>query len=116
MLLFNKYIIEQSQAASLQVGQQYCIVTFDLAVAKKAYSLVWQQPDFKNVIVRMGVFHTICSILGALGKKRKGSGLSEIVIEAGVCASGSLDKVMSGKHFNRALRVRGIRKITYSEI
>ena len=103
-----QYIIEQSQAASLQVGQQYCIVTFDLAVAKKAYSLVWQQPDFKNVIVRMGVFHTICSIFGALGKKMKGSGLSEIVIEAGVCASGSLDKVMSGKHFNRALRVHKV--------
>ncbi|MES9950704.1 MAG: hypothetical protein ABW118_17235 [Candidatus Thiodiazotropha sp.] len=103
-----QHIIEQSQAASLEVGQQYCIVTFDLAVAKKAYSLVWQQPDFKNVIVRMGVFHTICSIFGALGKKMKGSGLSEIVIEAGVCASGSLDKVMSGKHFNRALRVHKV--------
>ena len=103
-----QHIIEQSQAASLQVGQQYCIVTFDLAVAKKAYSLVWQQPDFKNVIVRLGVFHTICSIFGALGKKMKGSGLSEIVIEAGVCASGSLDKVMSGKHFNRALRVHKV--------
>ena len=103
-----QHIIEHSQVASLQVGQQYCIVTFDLAVAKKAYSLVWQQPDFKNVIVRMGVFHTICSIFGALGKKMKGSGLSEIVIEAGVCASGSLDKVMSGKHFNRALRVHKV--------
>ena len=103
-----QHIIEQSQAASLQVGQQYCKVTFDLVVAKKAYSLVWQQPDFKNVIVRMGVFHTICSIFGELGKQMKGSGLSEIVIEAGVCASGSLDKVMSGKHFNRALRVHKV--------
>ena len=103
-----QHIIEQSQAASLQVGQQYCIVTFDLAVAKKAYFLVWQQPDFENVIVRMGVFHTICSIFGALGKKMKGSGLSEIVIEAGVCASGSLDMVMSGKHFSRALRVHKV--------
>ena len=83
-------------------------MTFDLAVAKKTYPLVWQQPDFKNVIVRMGVFHTICAIFGALGKKMKGSGLSEIVIEAGVCASGSLDKVMSGKHFNRALRIHKV--------
>ena len=38
-----QYIIEQSQAASLQVGQQYCIVTFDLAVAKKAYSFGLQK-------------------------------------------------------------------------
>ena len=83
-------------------------MTFDLAVAKKAYSLVWQQPDFKNVIVRMSIFHTICSIFGALGKKMKRSGLSEIVIETGVCASGTLDKVMSGKHSNRALHVNKV--------
>ena len=38
----------------------------------------------------------------------KGSGLSEIVIEAGLCVSGSLEKVTSGKHFNRALRVRKV--------
>ena len=38
----------------------------------------------------------------------KGSGLSEIVSEAGVCASGSLDKVMSGKHFKRALRIHKV--------
>ena len=41
---------------------------------------------------------------GALGKHIKGSCFEEIVIEAGVCASGSLQKVMSGKHYNRALR------------
>ena len=35
----------------------------------------------------------------------KRSGFEEIVIEAVVCASGSLQKVMSGKHYNRALRV-----------
>ena len=36
------------------------------------------------------------------------SGLSEIVIETGVCASGSLEKVMSGQHFKRALRVHKV--------
>jgi len=44
-----------------------------------------------------------CLVL--LGKKMAGSGLSDILIEAGICASGSMDKVMSGKHYNRALRV-----------
>ena len=34
-----------------------------------------------------------------------GSGLEEILIEAGVCVSGSIVKVMCGKHFNRALRI-----------
>ena len=40
-----------------------------------------------------------------IGKKFQGSGFAEIVVEAGICACGSLKKVMSGKHYNRALRV-----------
>ena len=38
----------------------------------------------------------------------KGSGFKEIVIEADVCTSGSLQKVMSGKHYNRAIRVHNL--------
>ena len=34
-----------------------------------------------------------------------GSGFEAILIDAGVCASGSIDKVMSGEHFNRAMRI-----------
>ena len=100
-----QHILETSLTASQEVGQEYAIVTFDLAVAKKAYSLVWQTPSFSKVIVRMGVFHTTCSIFGSIGKLMRGSGLAEIVIESGVCASGSLEKVLAGKHYNRALRV-----------
>lgn len=101
-----QHILETSLAASEEVGQPYAIVTFELAVAKKAYTLVWQYSDkFSKVIVRMGVFHTICSLFGTVGKMMQGSGFAEIVVEAGICASGSLEKVMSGKHYNRALRV-----------
>ena len=53
----------------------------------------------------MGVFYTICSLFGMIGKMIKGSGFSETVIESGICGSGSLCRVMSGKHFNRALWV-----------
>ena len=35
----------------------------------------------------------------------KGSGLAEIVIQSGICASGSIEQVFRGKHYNRALRV-----------
>jgi len=33
------------------------------------------------------------------------SGFEDILIESGVCASGSIDQVMSGKHYNRSMRV-----------
>ncbi|KAK3771337.1 hypothetical protein RRG08_024293 [Elysia crispata] len=70
--------------------------TFDLAVAKKAYALIWHDAErYKNVVIHSGVFHTVLSYLGALGKLMKGSGFEDIITEAGLCASGSLDKMMN---------------------
>lgn len=47
-----QHLLKVSQEASREVHQPYTVVTFDLAVAKKAYSLVWQNPVvFSNVIV-----------------------------------------------------------------
>ena len=47
----------------------------------------------------------MCSYMGSLGKMMTGSGFEDILIESGVCASGSIAKVMSGKHYNRATLV-----------
>ncbi|KAK3732161.1 hypothetical protein RRG08_026543 [Elysia crispata] len=94
---------------SQEVEQEYTFVTFDLAVAKKAYALIWHDAErYKNVVIHLGVFHTVLSYLGVLGKLMKGSGFEDIITEAGLCASGSLDKMMNGKHYNRALRVHTI--------
>ena len=99
-------ILTTSQQLSKKVGQQQTIVTFDLAAAKKAYAIIWQTPHlYADVFIQLGAFHTLASYLGALGKRLKGSGFSEIIIEAGVCASGSIDKVLTGQHYNRAMRV-----------
>ncbi|GFS21253.1 hypothetical protein ElyMa_001590300 [Elysia marginata] len=35
----------------------------------------------------------------------KGSGFDDIVVEAGICASGSIEAALKGKHYNRAIRV-----------
>ena len=71
------------------------MVTLDLAVAKKAYSLVWQSPEeFNDVIVRTGSFNLTCAFMGALGKKMRCSGLEEVLIESGICASGSIRQTL----------------------
>ena len=78
-----QHVLKLSQEASGEVGQPYTIVPFDLAVAKKAYALVWQnQQDFQNVIVRMGGFHLMCVYMGALGKSFRG--FEEIIVESGI--------------------------------
>ena len=44
-------------------------------------------------------------VIGTLGKHLHGSGFEDVVTKSGLFASGSLKKVMSAKHYNRALRV-----------
>ena len=64
------------------------------------------QPEiYKNVIILLGAFHSTMSYLSDIGKVMKGSGFEEIVIKAGLCASGSLDSVLKGRHYNRAMRI-----------
>ena len=104
-----QHIVKLSQQASREVHQQYTVVTFDLAVAKKAYSLVWQSPEeFSDVIVRMGSFHLTCAFIGALGKKMRCTGLEEVLMESGIRASRSIEQVLTGKHYNHALPVHRV--------
>jgi hypothetical protein len=92
--------------ASNKLKQNYTFVTFDLAAAKLAYAVAWNDPEqFGNVVIHLGAFHTICSFLGSLGKMVAGSGFEDLLIDSGICASGSIAQVMNGKHYNRALRV-----------
>src|SRR6476469_1639032 len=95
-----------SQEASLALGQEYTFITMDLAAAKIAYNIKWQNTErFKNVIIHLGAFHIMCSYMGCLGKLMTSSGFEDILIESQVCASGSIGQVISGKHYNRAMRV-----------
>jgi len=97
-------LIAMEAAGTLR--QKYCFITMDLAAAKIALDITWHTPDkFHNVIIQLGGFHIMCSYLGALGKMMCGSGFEDLVMQAGVCAGGSIDKVMAGKHYNRAMRV-----------
>ena len=104
-----QHLLKVSQEASKEVHQPYTVVTFHLAVAKKAYPLVWQNPVvFSNVIVRLGSFHLLCAFMWALGKMMRCSGFEEVLVESGICTSGSIKQVMARKHYNRALRVHKI--------
>jgi len=95
-----------SMEATQKVQQQVTFVTFDYAAARIAFDIVWDKPAvFSNVVVHLGAFHTMCSYMGVLGKMTAGSGFEELLIEAVTCASGSINQVMNGSHYNRVIRV-----------
>jgi len=92
--------------AMKKLHQEYTFVMFDLAMAKIAYNIIWNSPEtFSGVIVNLGGFHTMCAYTAALGRMMPGSGFEELLIEARLCASGSITQIMNGKHFNRAMRI-----------
>jgi len=74
--------------------------------AKLAFNIVWTYPErYSKVFVHLGSFHTMSAYMGALGTMMSGSGFEDIVVQSGICASGSIMQVMNGKHYNRAMRV-----------
>lgn len=96
--------LRMSKQCSDEVGQRYTITTFDLGVCMKAYPILWKSPNtYKDHIVMIGSFHTVCAYLKMVGKKMEGSGFSEILLESGLMSSGSLKGVISGKNYSRAM-------------
>lgn len=62
-------------------------------------------PLVKDVL---GGFHIEMFYIHAIGKKMTGSGIEELAVAAGVIAAGSVKHALSGKHYNRAMRLHKI--------
>ncbi len=96
--------LRYAEEGTKEVGQKYVITTFDLGVCMKAYPLVWNHTvRYKDHIILIGTFHLACAYMRVMGLKMEGSGLSDVLLEAGLITSGSLHGVLSGKHYERAL-------------
>lgn len=96
--------LRYAEEATREVGQDYIISTYDLGVCMKAFPIMWNWPDrYSKHIVLIGSFHLVCAYFRMMGKKLDGSGFSDILLEAGLTTSGSVQGIISGKHYDRAL-------------
>ena len=97
-------ILNQSEQIRRELHLQTIVVVMDQALYAKAVEITWKHKErFANVLLRMGTFHTICNALSILGKRF--GALKDICIEAELVAEGSINGVLDGKHYNRAVRV-----------
>ncbi len=93
-----------AEKATDEVQQNYVITTFDLGVCMKAYPLVWNNVEkYQRHIILVGSFHAACAYLKMIGKKMRCSGLEDVMIEAGLIGSRSLEGVMTGRHYARSI-------------
>ena len=81
--------------------QKVPVVTFDQPLYWKAL-LVVGGSDLKDVVIRLGGFHTQMSFLGSIGRIMTGSGLREL-LEL-VYAPNTVNHIMTGKAVSRAVR------------
>ena len=107
-------LLKRSVAFCDQLGQEDVVIVLDQAIYCKAKEIIWQCPnEFRRVTLRMGAFHICCNFLGLLGQRYGDAGLSDVIIECGVVAPGSLPAVLTGHHYNRAIRAH---KVVYEAL
>ena len=85
------------------------MVTYDLAVALKAYSIqALDTPRYDSLIILLGNFYLEMALYGGYVTYMAESGAEFILTEAGVLAEGSLNGFLKGKFYNRCSRIHEI--------
>jgi len=99
-----KECLRLAEASTDEVGRKYTITTFDLGVCMKAFPLVWNDPKrYAKHIILIGTFHLTCAYFRVIGRKMEGSGLVDVLLEAGLVGSATVHGVLSGKNYSRAM-------------
>ena len=79
------------------------ILTFDQPLYWKAFMIVLEEPDhsyLKQIVLRLGGFHTLICFIGAIGYLMAGSGLEQVL----ETIYASVEHIFSGKAISRAIR------------
>ncbi|CAB3997648.1 Hypothetical predicted protein [Paramuricea clavata] len=97
-------MLTRSKEIADKLELKYAVLVFDEAVYAKAQQVRWKEETFFNrFVVRFGEFHTIMTYLSAMSKIFEDGGLKDVFIEPGIVSEGSIQGVLSGKHYNRSV-------------
>ena len=98
-------LLNRSVHIQKQLGLSSVVCVFDQALYAKVAEVVWTHKDkFSTVVLCLGVFHTICTLLRIIGKRFADAGLRDLMIETGLVAMGSVAAVLEGRHYNHGMR------------
>ncbi|XP_049332864.1 uncharacterized protein LOC111197609 isoform X2 [Astyanax mexicanus] len=107
-------ILKRSVQIADQLELDHIVLVFDQAIYAKAQQIRWKDDSLtRRLVIRLGEFHTCMSYLGILGKRFGDAGLVDILIESEIVATGSINGVISGHHYNRSMRAH---KLLYESL
>ena len=58
--------------------------------------------------MRLGEFHICMSFLSVIGKRLGDTGLTNILVDSGIIAQGSVNSIATGRHYNRRVTVHTV--------
>ena len=91
----------------LEIDALVCV--YDQAIYAKALEIQLKEPyKFSSLFLMMGTFHVLLMFLGVIGAHFKDAGMKNVYIQSGIVAEGSIDSVLRGKQYNRAIRAHKI--------
>ena len=98
----DSYLVRMQKLAD-EANMPYVNLTLDVGAAMPAYKVIMNHPKkIGNVMIHLGDFHFMKENFGVIGKLVTESGFEDVIFQAGVCSSGSLQGVLAGSHYNRA--------------
>ena len=120
-------VVKETMIRSLRVAEEmnqtHAIVTYDLAIASKAFSIrVIESPKFDKLIILLRNFYLGMAFFGAIGLYTKKnlyiyeSGAEFILTETCVLAERSVTGFIKGKFYNRCVRVHQILAIVIENL
>ena len=84
-------VLQRSIEIADKLKLQAIVVVFDQAIYAKAQTIRWQTELFlTRTVIRLDEFHTAMTFLACIGKRFGDAGLRDMVIEAELCAEGSV--------------------------
>lgn len=79
-------------------------VWMDMDLYKRALKLPFLDDSFKDKwIIHPGQFHIVLCALRCLGQTIEGSGLDQVWVEADIFSNVTVNQIITGKHYNRAI-------------
>ena len=98
-------ILNRFVSIAKRMNQKYTVIAVDQPLYSRAKELVWANPDiYENIVMMMGALHILFNFLKAIGQHFENSGLDDIWVESELFAQNSVESMMQGKAYYRAVR------------
>ena len=83
----------------------YANIKFDIGAAMNTFKVLWNYPEkFSNIVIHLYMKEGFILMGTLIG----GSGFEDVIFQAGICSSGSMNGVISGSHYCRSWAVHGL--------